>query len=416
MLERINISNNYYGNGLAGRLYNLKLSTPAFKGLEKDAVKLAKKAVNEVRGTSKILNPAYAEGERLVEEIFKKEGDFRTTVETLLSLFKPKEHKCYLSIIIAKVEKYLSQIGECVEPELPVELAKLKQNLAKYTKEAEGKIRTGEYSKIKFDFAKKFEKDNKPLADKIEELLNATDKRFWRASYDKPEFRDVKQPWFDLSQSGCIIFDSIEKCNLEDLSSNGIFYHGSPKPGKVLKEGFTPFTSKQLNKGARELGAGVYTTPDKKVAAFFAGLRGGIIPIKLDNNTNVAFVSEDAFIELSSIANKFIGERLPKKQIDKLPKEIKNAMFECFIRKVFLDAGYDAAYMQKAMRFGGIFNLDFLLSPDINEVIGRNQSQLVIFSPEKIKILPRTFLEKIRDIKLKIESKKNIFNFCIGKK
>ena len=43
-------------------------------------------------------------------------------------------------------------------------------------------------------------------------------------------------------------------------------------------------------------------------------------------------------------------------------------------------------------------------SPDINEVLGRNQSQIVVFSPEKLEIVDRTLKERICDLKDKFSA------------
>ena len=86
----------------------------------------------------------------------------------------------------------------------------------------------------------------------------------------------------------------------------------------------------------------------------------------------------------------------------KLPVEIQNATKECLIQKVFQKAGYDAAYLPKGVKSDG--GLSNLFNTDMNQVIGAKQRQVVIFTPEKLEIAPRTFKERVSDLKEKFDS------------
>ena len=79
-------------------------------------------------------------------------------------------------------------------------------------------------------------------------------------------------------------------------------------------------------------------------------------------------------------------------------------MQESIIRHIFKEAGYDAVYSPKGLKTGGgVF--DFM-NPNINDVIGTNQSQVAIFSPEKLEITSRSFKERLGDLKEKYSALK----------
>ena len=82
-------------------------------------------------------------------------------------------------------------------------------------------------------------------------------------------------------------------------------------------------------------------------------------------------------------------------EFKRLPQEEQNTMVECIVNKIFTQAGYDAAYIPKGVKGGGI--MAFLM-PDINKVIGRNQQQVVVFKPENLEIVSRSFSERVNDI------------------
>ena len=65
--------------------------------------------------------------------------------------------------------------------------------------------------------------------------------------------------------------------------------------------------------------------------------------------------------------------------------------------------------MPKAHKAYTGLNIAAILSPDVNELIGRNQKQLVVFSPEKIKIVSRSFTERVNDLAAKFKTFKDMF-------
>ena len=195
------------------------------------------------------------------------------------------------------------------------------------------------------------------------------------------------------------------------MPQDNIFYHGTLNGKKIYKNGFTPFVSRQLGKSPRELGAGIYTAPDIRVAASFSDLIGDIIPIKLQEDAKIALVDENSYSAFMADVGKFITERLGQETFEQLPKETQNAVIECAVRKMFLDLGYDAAYIPKGVRSGGGL-LGIIFNPDINKVIGTNQKQVVIFSSEKTQIQPRGLKARLGDLKYKFDANKAKLNWA----
>ena len=203
--------------------------------------------------------------------------------------------------------------------------------------------------------------------------------------------------------------NKIAECPKELLPNDGVFYHGTSKAKKVYETGFTPFASNQLANSGRELGAGIYVAPDTRVAAAFSGLTGNIIPVKLAAGSKIALVTEDIHKLFFDNAMKLIAERYPVEELNKLVPEVKHAVIECTMRNLFKQAGYDAAYIPKGVKAGGgLFNF---MTPDINKVIGVDQKQLVIFSPEKLEIVPRTFIQRVGDLKDKLAAFISAFKY-----
>lgn len=167
------------------------------------------------------------------------------------------------------------------------------------------------------------------------------------------------------------------------FGSNPIFYHGTKHQISIAKNGFrTKARLFQRMFGSRELGDAVYLTPDKEVAAFYAGLRGGIIKTSV-SKLNPASVNQRQFSDMVyNIAEK-IG----------LTDNVEQIMKELFKRN-----GYNAAYSREGLSFG-------LFSEQIDPIIGKAQSQLAVYTPEDIKILPKTLAERIENTKLQFIAK-----------
>lgn len=183
------------------------------------------------------------------------------------------------------------------------------------------------------------------------------------------------------------------------LPQGGILYHGTKQPRTILRSGFTGTKSNQVSKNPREFGAGVYLTPDRKVASHFAGIRGRIMYVTADVK-NTAAINDAQFDALAreaySIAES-MGVKFGTKE--------GNATMELIVRNLFKKAGYDSAYTSHGMASG-------LFAKSSDEWLGKPQAQLVVFDGEKIASTgEKTITQKIKDELLQIGTRfKVIFN------
>ncbi len=346
------------------------------------------KAAKVLRGNDHIVNKAYEEGKKVAQELIDKKGDYKTSFDDVLKLFKKPEHRCDFEEKLEELDKYIAEKGLPEDSEIPQAVKTIRKRLDKHFEKIEEDLKKG--VKRKTDASKEFADANREEIETIYKGLGDAD---WEFQSKFSTFSNTYS--FHLR-------DHIKDCPQDILPNDGVFFHGTKKGNAIYKSGFTPYASKQLSSSGRELGAGIYTTPDARVAASFSGLEGSIIPVKLDSDAKIALVSEDAHRFIHQGLSQFYVERLGKEGLEKMDSEVKSAMVECLMQQAFKSAGYDAAYIPKGVKAGGgLFG--GLFTPDINEVIGTNQKQLVIFSPEKIEIVPRMFKERLSDLKDKFD-------------
>ena len=173
------------------------------------------------------------------------------------------------------------------------------------------------------------------------------------------------------------------------IRNNQTMYHGTAHPKSISRNGFhlRPKNG-QAAFGARELGEGVYLTPDKKVASLYAGFTGGIIPLKVDTK-KVAVVNNRQL------------EKLTYALIDNLDnQQMQNsATIELAIKKLFKKNGFNAAYSKEALG-SGLFEQSKLL----DALVGGKQSQLTVFDPKDITILDKTLKDRITNQQLQVNT------------
>ena len=176
------------------------------------------------------------------------------------------------------------------------------------------------------------------------------------------------------------------------FGSNPIFYHGTKHQNSIARNGFrTKAGFFQRTFGSRELGDAVYLTPDREVAAFYAGLRGGILKTSV-NELSSASVNNRQLSNMATAIRQELGSEV----------NIEQVMKELFKRN-----GYNAAYSREGLSVG-------LFSEQIDPLIGKAQSQLAVYTPEDISILHKTLAERIGNTKLQFKAKyrkvKNTYN------
>jgi len=176
------------------------------------------------------------------------------------------------------------------------------------------------------------------------------------------------------------------------FGSNPIFYHGTKHQNSIARNGFrTKAGFFQKTFGSRELGDAVYLTPDREVAAFYAGLRGGILKTSV-NELSSASVNNRQLSNMVSAIRQELGSEVNIEQV---------------MKELFKKNGYNAAYSREGLSVG-------LFSEQIDSLIGKAQSQLAVYTPEDIAILPKTLAERIENTKLQFKAKyrkyKNTYN------
>lgn len=356
------------------------------------------KAAKVLKGNNNIVNKAYEEGNKLAENILHKKGEFKTTINTILeTVFKKPEYKTAMHQDIAQIEELLKKNNVQMDKDTEKSFKILKQNLEQYCTNIEQSLGNGTSVKT----AQEFIKNNKGDLDTIGEFLR---------KQNSSEFIGLSYNFDTLSSEGRVgLIPHISECPTNLLPNNGTFFHGTKNAKAVYKNGFTPYVSNQLDTASRELGAGIYVTPDVRVAASFSGLNGNIIPVSLSKDAKIALINENSSKILHEQASALVAERMSKEEFKKLPKDVQNAMQESIVQHIFKEAGYDAVYSPKGLKTGGgVF--DFM-NPNINDVIGTNQSQVAIFSPEKLEITSRSFKERLGDLKEKYSALKALMQY-----
>lgn len=165
------------------------------------------------------------------------------------------------------------------------------------------------------------------------------------------------------------------------LGQEQIFYHGTGKALRIKKEGFSLMPSKsQATVAPRELGKGIYMTPDKEVAAYYAGINGSIIHTNIDVK-NVAVV------------NNYQQDMIPE-TLEKVLDIGLSATFEveAVVNELFKRNGYDAIYSREALGTGALANPKL-----IDKFSGGKQSQLVVLESGNIKIHDKTFKQRFEN-------------------
>ena len=255
-----------------------------------------------------------------------------------------------------------------------------------------------------WDFGKKFKKNNQEAFDKLEGFaqkqqdtaMQKYHDAVFNSAYEQKAADEAKQMFEKIYDNrldiNYIPYEELYNSKIgtvaDGIIENGqVFYHGTKKQRAISKSGFHLIPKKsQATAGARELGEGVYLTPDKKVASSYAGIFGGILPVKIDN-PKVAVVNN---AQLSALTRKLVMT-LGAEQAQ------NPAIIELVVKKLFQRNGYNAAYSREALG-SGIFAQNKL----VDVLSGGRQSQLAVFDPKDIQILDKTLTERIGNEALQI--------------
>lgn len=171
------------------------------------------------------------------------------------------------------------------------------------------------------------------------------------------------------------------------LTQGQIIYHGTGRASRIKKEGFSLMPSKsQALVAPRELGEGIYMTPDKEVAAYYAGINGSVIYANVDVK-NVAVV------------NNYQQDMIPE-VLEKVLDIGLRATFEveAVVKELFKRNGYDAIYSREALGTGALANPKL-----IDKLSGGKQSQLVVLDSENIKIIDKNLKQRFENQCLQVK-------------
>lgn len=254
------------------------------------------------------------------------------------------------------------------------------------------------------DYGKKFESNNRQAVrtlekqmKEIESMLNAKCKNYGDPDWDKNfslrlDMLSIQSNFCSSIGFGQNFYNpKIAELSKDILHDGQVFYHGTKHQRAIAKNGFnlTPKIG-QARFGARELGEGVYITPDKKVAAHYAGLRGGILPLDVKLN-KVAAINQDhqAKIIMELGLNMSNG------------RAYTPAEMELLIKELFKRNGFNAAYTREAI---GQNILMLQNAKMVDDIIGAKQAQLCVFDTKDIRILEKTFKDRCSNQALQTKS------------
>ena len=304
---------------------------------------------------------------KMSNAIFKKSATTSTPFVKNLSGLKNycKKNNIELPEDVAKALQILSRRGKVFSQKMNEALSKglNPQNQDKYTQ------KFVKINQKEFDLIKNF----------IEQL----------PPQDKTKFKLLYN--FESMSSKVLYDERIYKASNNVVKRNQTFYHGTKAQNEILEKGFSTQSGQPFF--AREIGEAVYLTPRKKVASFFAGIRGAILKLRV-NTKNVAAINdaqqtkivleilENSGLKSSDLANPFVKELIMK--------------------NLFTRNGYNAVYSSRALtpNIGGCSPLQWFVRSNqtmVNALTGGKQSQLAVFDPKDITILKKTTGEKIKD-------------------
>jgi hypothetical protein len=184
---------------------------------------------------------------------------------------------------------------------------------------------------------------------------------------------------------GYVLYDGrISKLSDDMLTTGQTFYHGTYNAKSITKNGFSLLPKKsQFLCSARELGEGVYLSPNRSVASKYAGVSGDILHVGVDLK-NVAVVNDEQSLDLA----------------EELRPLAKGAIItEQILKELFKRNGYNAVYTRNALGNG------FFPHGKIVDILcGGKQSQLAVLDTSDIHLIPKTFSERFSNQCLQIKT------------
>ena len=253
---------------------------------------------------------------------------------------QPNEPKSKFLETLGRFRKFCQEQKITLSPEAEKAYQTLEYKATVMADRLNEAVSRGKTQKNYFDYGKKFKNNNKQAVEilekqinEIESMLNAKCNNYGTPDWDKnvslySEISSIRSNFRCSMGFGQEFYNpKIVELSKDILHDGQVFYHGTKHQRAIAKNGFnlTPKIG-QARFGARELGEGVYITPDKKVAAHYAGLRGGILPLDVKLN-KVAAINQDhqakiimELLENLSEEEQYIVKRTRNTENHHLPK------------------------------------------------------------------------------------------------
>lgn len=325
--------------------------------------------------------------DKISQSVFRQPGEAKSKILATLDDFKK-----YCTDQNIKLAPEVEEAYQTIEHKATLMADRLNVAVAK-----------GKSLKNSYDYGKRFFSNNEKSVKILEKQLDDMERQLKKKleNFDDPDWSKNFSMRCEISsikndfQTNFMYGQNFHNPKIVELAKGilhdgQVFYHGTKHQSSIVKNGFHLMPKKhQAKVGSRELGEGVYLTPDKKVAAHYAGLRGGILHLDVKLN-KVAAVGQD---NIDNIMCAFVNN------INDFQNKINPLKIELLIKELFKRNGFNAAYTKEAI--GNVILQDPKL---VDAIIGRKQSQLCVFDTSDIKILEKTFKDKAKNQALQIQN------------
>ena len=302
------------------------------------------------------------------------------------------------------IRSHCAKTGTAIPEDVSESLALLEQKSNIFATRLNRSISRGIEPQYTYNYGEKFANKHSEHMDKVKNFvvkLEETAKSRWE-QVPRTEGvlkQELGDEWLKLCKIDCdfryldtdnLVNLKIGKVSDEVIHSGQTFYHGTGKATAIQKEGFSLLPKPhQAATSSRELGEGVYLTPNRKVASHYAGACGNVMHLDV-NLKKVAAVNNDQLMMMNRVIKLYLKES---------GIEITQpAVMEQIIKELFTRNGFNAVYTRNALSTGeGLFG--FRQGKIIDAISGGKQSQLVVFNPEDISILNKSFTQRLQNQK-----------------
>lgn len=321
---------------------------------------------------------------------------------------QPGESGSKLSDNLKAVKEYCIKHEVKMGDDVQTAFNRLEHKAAVFAERMNAALAEGKTPKKTWTYAEKFRKNNIADITKLETFLeqeiSARHNKYFKSidPEDAEKAEAIYKEIYKLKDifrfrfsSSALYNEKIGEVSDKIIHKGQIFFHGTKKQNTIAKNGFNLIPKAgQAALASRELGQGVYLTPDKRVASTFAGLRGGILKLKADTK-KVAAVNDDQMSKLSAVVKSELGSY-----------NLTPAKYELLVSELFKRNGYNAVYAREALGKNDLFSS--FNQRLVDALAGGKQSQLAVFNPEDITVLNKSYKERLSNQVLQTKTKLSI--------